>query len=320
MPLAEQKTEIGPATTEVRKVQLALDDLWTRAHVESRAYTGNLVAITEKKHVSRVEEALDGVAGRHAGRQIVGVVDGEETVTVRVSLVPQGEVYVERLVLDANAEQLRGAILPLLRPATKNHVWWAADAPPSGDLLHELAELADQVIADTLRLDLGPLGARCALADLGWARTSTWREATALLFDAPDAAARLPHLKRARVLYAGGNDRPARLFGGWLGSKLGFGDPANVLVEPDPDSARENGDLSGVELLGGDAVFRLWAGPGDAVRCESRFGNVDRVAEVLLRTPGLSEGLGLIMDQPQQNDNFLDALAFAKRLHAEGST
>jgi glucose-6-phosphate dehydrogenase assembly protein OpcA len=194
---------LGPVDTTVRRAQPTLDELWAGTNVETRAYTGNLVALTVRRHLARVQEALAGLEGRYAGRQIIGVMDGTDDVRVQVSLVPQrGGLYVERLTLDASPEQLQGAILPLLRPATVNHVWWGADTQPGGLLLSELTEIADQVIADSLTLDIPP-ARHYALADLGWSRSAGWREALAQVFDSPDAARQLPRVDRLSVRSAG---------------------------------------------------------------------------------------------------------------------
>lgn len=313
MPQTQDLTLIGPVQTSVRKAQNTLDDLWSQTEIESRAYTGNIIALTEKKHLSRVEEALARLGGRYAGRQIVGVMDGDESVRVSASLVPQRGLYVERLVLDANEEQLQGAILPLLRPTTMNHVWWASETPPGGVLLAELAEIADQVIADTLSLGIA-VDHRFALADLGWARTSGWREATAQLFDTADAARQLGGLTRLRVTHAGSNSRPARLFAGWVASKLGWLDSSRVTVEADESSTRENGDLSRVELSGDAAHFALWAEQGFTVHAQVRYGEVEHETKMTVPPLTLGEGLGVVMSQPDHNDNFLDSLQVARRL------
>ncbi|AFZ65876.1 glucose-6-phosphate dehydrogenase assembly protein OpcA [Deinococcus peraridilitoris] len=313
MPQTHDLPRLGPVQTGVRRAQHALDDLWSQAEIETRAYTGNIVALTEKKHLRRVAEALERLGGRYAGRQIIGVMDGDESVEVEASLIPVRSLYVERLVLNANTEQLQGAILPLLRPTTLNHVWWASSAPPGGALLAELAEIADQVIADALSLDLNP-DRRYALADLGWARTNGWREVTAQLFDAPDAARRLSSLNRLKVTHAAGNSRPARLFAGWISSKLGWLDLSCVSIESDPDCERENGDLCSVELSGHDAFFALRSGPRFSVRAETRYGQVERKTEMTVLSPSLAEGLGLVMARPGRNENFLDSLAVARRL------
>lgn len=313
MPQTQELELIGPVTTEVRKAQLTLDELWSRTAIESRAYTGNIVALTKKRHLARVREALSQLGGRYAGRQIIGVMDGDENVQVEASLVPQRGLYIERLVIDASEAQLQGAILPLLRSATVNHVWWAATDPPSGALLAELAELADQVIGDTLALGI-PVDRRYTLADLGWARTSGWREATAQLFDVPAAAAQLPTLSSLRVTFAGDNPRPARLFAGWIASKLGWLDLTPIQIGADPHCDRENGDLCSVRLEGDGAHFSLTAGPAFTVRAQSRYGSVDHETQSAVPPLTLGEGLGFVMARLDQNDNFLDALEVARRL------
>lgn len=305
---------LGPVQTDVRGATDALEGLWNETHVESRAYTGNIVALTRSRSLPRVEEALATLGGRYAGRQIIGVMDGDETVDVTVRLVPQKGGYVERLVLDANEEQLQGAILPLLRPATVNHVWWATTEKPGGALLAELAELADQIIADALSLDLGPLGPHCSLADLGWARTSGWREALAQLFDPHEAAEMLPTLRDLTVRFAGDNDLPARLFAGWVATKLGWEDASRVTISPDAESSRENGDLSFVRLAGDGAAFQLTSDEGNLVRSVSAYGAVHREAELHLPPMSLGEGLAFVMAQPEQNENFVSALEFARSL------
>ncbi|PYE56227.1 glucose-6-phosphate dehydrogenase assembly protein OpcA [Deinococcus yavapaiensis] len=305
---------LGPVKTDVRGATNALESLWDETHVESRAYTGNIVALTRSRSLPRVEEALATLGGRYAGRQIIGVMDGDETVDVTVSLVPQKGGYVERLVLDANEEQLQGAILPLLRPATVNHVWWATTERPGGALLAELAELADQIIANALSLDLGPLGPHCSLTDLGWARTSGWREALAQLFDPHEAAAALPALRQLTLRYAGDNDLPARLYAGWAATKLGWRDAEGVVIEADPASSRENGDLSFVRLSGDGAEFQLTSDQGNLVRSTSVYGSVRREAELYLPALSIGEGLAFVMAQPEQNENFVSALDFARRL------
>jgi len=310
--MTQSLAQLGPVQTTVREAQRALDALWARTEIEMRAYTGNIVALTEKRHLERVEEALSQLGGRYAGRQIIGVMDGDESVGVTACLVPQRGLYVERLVLDANPEQLRGAILPLLRPATVNHIWWASSTAPGGELLAELAELADQVIADTLRLGI-PVDHRYALSDLGWARTAGWRELTAQLFDAPEAAAQLPKLTGITVRHAGSNRSPARLFAGWITSKLGWLDFSRVRLESDAGCSRENGDLCGVELTGNGVRFSIGA-QAHSVQSACKYGEVEHAMEVPLPHMTLAEGLGVVMAQVEQNENFLDALEVARRL------
>lgn len=302
---------LGPLDTTVRRAQPTLDELWAGTNVETRAYTGNLVALTVRRHLARVQEALAGLEGRYAGRQIIGVMDGTDDVRVQVSLVPQrGGLYVERLTLDASPEQLQGAILPLLRPATVNHVWWGADTQPGGLLLSELTEIADQVIADSLTLDIPP-ARHYALADLGWSRSAGWREALAQVFDSPDAARQLPRVDRLTVRYAGKKDLPARLFAGFVADTLGWRDLGGVTLRP-ARCGRENGDLCGLDLAGEGVSFTLSAGTGDLTRVQCRWDGVRRDTEVNVPTMSLAEGLARVMARPERGESFERAWRLAK--------
>lgn len=304
---------LGPVETGVRRAQATLDELWAQTDVETRAYTGNIVALTVGRHLARVEEALAGLEGRYAGRQVIGVLDAgyQNPLTVQVSLVPQpGGVYAERLRMAADPEQLQGAILPLLRPATVNHVWWGADTRPGGVLLSQLTDIADQVIANSLTLDIPP-ARHYALADLGWSRSAGWREALAQVFDSPDAARRLAQVKRLTVRYAGDNALPARLFAGWVADTLGWPDLGSVTFEA-AECGRENGDLCGLKLTGKDVSFTLSAGEGELVRRESRWPGMDRTTELNVPPMSLAEGLARVMARPERREVFERAWNLAK--------
>ena len=308
---------LGPVPTTVRGAQDALDGLWAQTGAETRAYTGNIVALTVRKHRARVEEALAGLEGRYAGRQIIGVMDGGGALNVEAALITQpGGLYIERLTLDADPEQLQGAILPLLRPATVNHVWWGAESKPAGTLLTELTELADQVIADSLTLDIPP-ARHYALADLGWSRSASWREALAQLFDVPDAARQLPHVRELTVRYSGKNDLPARLYAGFVASCLGWPDLRGLTLQPGR-CGRENGDLCGVELRGegrdGQPVrFALDAEKAaDVARATAQWEGRTHHSEVNVPPMDLAAGLARVMARPERGEVFERAWALAK--------
>lgn len=311
MTYATDLKPLGPALTTVRGAQSTLDELWAQTTVETRAYTGNIIALTVHAHARRVEEALAGLEGRFAGRQIIGVMDGSDDLKVHASLVPQqGGLYVERLILDANAGQLQGAILPLLRPATLNHVWWGADTRPGGVLMRELTDVADQIICDSLSLDVPP-ARHYALADLGWSRSAPWREALAQVFDSPDAARQLPRVTHLTVRYAGRKDLPARLFAGFVADTLKWRDLRNVTFKSGR-CGRENGDLCGVELTGEGVRFSLNAEGGDLARAEAVWEGVRRTTEVNVPSMTLAQGLGRVMARPERGEGFENAWTMAK--------
>ncbi|MBZ9714283.1 glucose-6-phosphate dehydrogenase assembly protein OpcA [Deinococcus multiflagellatus] len=310
--ISQTPGQLGPVDTTVRGAQTTLDELWVRAGVETRAYTGNMIALTVKKHLARVQEALSGLEGRYAGRQIIGVMDGVGDLLVHASLVPQqGGLYVERLTLEASPAQLQGAILPLIRTATVNHVWWGADSRPEGPLLSELTEIADQVIVDSLTLDVPP-SRHYALADLGWSRSASWREALAQVFDVPEAARQLPRVTAMTVRHAGKKDLPARLFAGFVADTLGWRDLRTVDFRS-ARCGRENGDLCGVELRGEDGLhIALQAQSGDIVRVEARWDDVQRVSEVTVPQMTLAQGLARVMARPERGEVFERAWSMAK--------
>lgn len=304
-------TTIGPTDTTVQKAQATLDELWVQTNVETRAYTGNLIALTVRRHLARVEEALAGLEGRYAGRQIIGVMDGTDDLKVHASLVPQsGGLYVERLVVDASAEQLQGAILPLLRPATVNHVWWGADTKPGGTLLSELTEVADQIICDSLTLNLSP-SPHYSLADLGWSRTAPWREALAQVFDSPDAARQLQHVTHMTVRYAGKKDLPARLFAGFVADTLGWPNLKCVDFKA-ARCGRENGDLCGVELRGEAVGFALTATEHEFAKVKAVWEGINREYEVGVPSLTLTQGLARVMARPERVGVFEQAWNLAK--------
>lgn len=296
---------LGPLPTTVRDAQRTLAELWSQAKVESRAYTGNIIALTTPQHVQRVQEALRGLEGRYAGRQIIAIM--EKTATGRMnldaSLLPQNGLYVERLTLSAQPQQLQGAILPLLRPATKNHVWWATQTPPPPQLLTELGDIADQVIADSLRYALPP-SAHYALADLSWSRSAAWREAVAQLFDSPDAAQHLPEVTRLTVFTGPRSSHAALLFAGWVASILGWPNLDNVTFI-DRQCERAASDLCGLELSGpGGLSFRLEAAEKNTARSEVQFDRVTRQGNVMLPYMSLAEGLARVMVRPERSPVF----------------
>lgn len=303
---------LGPVETSVRRAQATLDELWAQTAVETRAYTGNIVALTVRRHLGRVLEALGGLEGRYAGRQIIGVMDGDCDLKVQASLVRQtGGLYIERLLLEANPEQLQGAILPLLRPATVNHVWWGADSRPTGALLSELTEIADQVIVDSLTFGVPP-ARHYALADLGWSRSAGWREALAQVFDSPDAARQLGRVTGLTVRYSGTNDLPARLYAGFAASCLGWGDLRGAEFKAGR-CGRENGDLCGAELRGEGVSFTLAAERGaDVARVSARWDGTERTMEINVPPMSLAAGLARVMARPERGEVFERAWALAK--------
>jgi glucose-6-phosphate dehydrogenase assembly protein OpcA len=105
-------------------------------------------------------------------------------------------------------------------------------SPLALDWVSALGSTPDLILGDSAGLEgaaaeawwtrCGKRGTRCR--DLQWARLLDWRRAVALWFDRPGAAASLSALARVRVEVPAdtGSRQKARLFLGWLGSRLGW--------------------------------------------------------------------------------------------------
>ncbi|GEM46418.1 glucose-6-phosphate dehydrogenase assembly protein OpcA [Deinococcus cellulosilyticus] len=257
----------GPVVTDVRQAPKALEKLWAQTNQEYRTHTGNIVVITELDLQENVLTALTELNARHAKRQIVGIIDPNlEGVRVEVSIFDQRGRYIERLVIYGQEEHLCGAILPLLQPGVQTYVWWATYRNPNVELLEELAELADLVIADTVTLNI-PQDARYELTDLNWARTLSWREITAQLFDSPEAAALLNKIEKLDVYYAEGRRRDvvAKLYLGWFASRLGWNDLSNITLHAEPADGRGNGEILGFDIKADGATLSARALNSDCV-------------------------------------------------------
>lgn len=316
-------TQYASVASSIREVQHKLDELWGHISVETRSYTGNLIVLTTHEHLPRIRPVLKSLDGRHAGRQIVGVLDGDNDLELHIELIKHAnDFYIERLIVDASETQLQKAILPLLRPATINYVWWAAPSQPNTHLLAELSDIADQVIANSLVLDLAP-STQYALADLGWSRSAGWREALAQVFDNPDAAAQIPHLTDLKVMYAGKSDLAARLFAGFVADRLGWPDLHHVVFRA-MSLSRSNGDLCGLELSGGDGgeiSFSLTArDSSDQVDLHANWSHTRRHLEMTVPPMSLTEGLTRVMDRPQRRPIFERAWRLAKNSLASDKT
>jgi glucose-6-phosphate dehydrogenase assembly protein OpcA len=85
------------------------------------------------------------------------------------------------------------------------------------------------------------LADHAALSDLAWARLTPWRRLTTQFFDVPATLAILDLIDEATVTYANSPNRwsgftGALLFAGWLGSRLNWRTPGELLpVRGDPN-------------------------------------------------------------------------------------
>jgi glucose-6-phosphate dehydrogenase assembly protein OpcA len=180
-----------------------------------------------------------------------------------------------------------GSLLAALSlPELPTVVLSLAGAPPI--LADALAPMADRFIVDTRTTPLARVAsiaasARGYLADLGWIESFPWRELTARFFDDPTTRPMLTAISRVEIRHGwradGATATDARLYAGWLASRLGWNltgagsaraphGTVAIDVEADPAVPHQAGTLLSVTLRGhvggAEACARVERAPEDA--------------------------------------------------------
>lgn len=240
--------------------------------VTARASTLNLVAATRtREDAERVRRTISSLSDIYPSRATVLIADpalkqGDAPgMDVRVDLLEQEAtrgrpaIVFECLTVDVSAEnerQLASIASPLLVPDLPDFLWWAADTAEGGSLFSELVTICDRLIVDSAvsRQTADALHAlhtfasaprdRAALGDLAWARLTPWRRLTTQFFDVPDALAILDLIDEATLSYGNSTHQwsgfsSALLYAGWLGSRLNWRTPGELLpVRGEPNAWR----------------------------------------------------------------------------------
>ena len=137
-------------------------------------------------------------------------------------------------VLDGLVPQyLNNAVASLRLSSLPAVAWWRES---STDGLTELGELVDRLVLDVEDPSrvwdmVAQLSARTAVSDVRWARLTRWRDLFAQFFDMPDVLDRAGAFSRLAITAADQNC--ARLFAGWIVSRLPGGDRLEVSIAAD---------------------------------------------------------------------------------------
>jgi len=286
--------------------------------VLTRASTLNLTAVARsRRDAERVETAVVRLGDLYPSRATILVADPEHPrgaepgIDVEVALLEQeagGDrppIRFELVKVEVNAadeRQLASIASPLLVADLPDFLWWAADSVVGSGLFDDLVEVSDRVIVDTAEAaEPAPELARLAmllahgghppkLSDFAWSRLAPWRHLVALFFDQPQARPALEAIDEVQIVYgsAGAEGRTALtgalLFAGWLGSRLGWDAPGEMVrsrndpagwratlrsggrarrrevllsVRPTPDPAAGSGLATVTLLAEGGASFRV---------------------------------------------------------------
>jgi glucose-6-phosphate dehydrogenase assembly protein OpcA len=237
--------------------------------VTARAATLNLIAATRTKaDADRVRQTIATLSDIYPSRATVLIADpAQDTgaapgMDVRVDLLEQvatrsrPAIVYECVTVDVSTEnerQLASIASPLLVPDLPDFLWWAADTGQGGSLFSELVGISDRLVVDsaislqaagamrTLLAFASAPGDHPALSDFAWARLAPWRRLTTQFFDVASTLPILDLIDEATVTYANSPSRwsgftGALLFAGWLGSRLNWRTPGELLpVRGDPN-------------------------------------------------------------------------------------
>lgn len=234
----------------------------------ARASTLNLIAAARsRRDAERVQRTIASLVDIHPSRATILFVDDSQVdaapgLDVRIDLLEQPSLrgrpstVFESITIDVSAEnerQLASIASPLLVPDLPDVLWWSADPSDSALLFKELVTVCDRLIVDSamalttasalhdLRGFVGGMREHIALGDLAWARLAPWRRLTAQFFDAPGALAILDLIDEVTITYGNSAHQwpglsSALLYAGWLGSRLGWRTPGELLpVRGDPN-------------------------------------------------------------------------------------
>jgi glucose-6-phosphate dehydrogenase assembly protein OpcA len=267
-----------PRTVDLGAIDRELRNLWREAsadteHAVARARMLNLVIFAHADELESTAEMGAELAVHHPSRTIVVAVDAgahESTLTAEVAarchlqFGRRQQICSEQVIIRAGGrsiDDVHGVVIPLLTSDLPTFLWWRISRWPEGHSFKTIADDCNRVILDSSTLitsanDFEKLDAlmhdpdrasqsRYSVADLNWARLTSWRGALAGLYDVPPYRTYLNDARVFSLKYSDGRgtqgvsqspgDIPtpggALLVAGWLASRLGWGQPKVVKGE-----------------------------------------------------------------------------------------
>ena len=210
--------------------------------VPTRALTGTLIVVGTADRLAGVAEAIEQLG--EVGVRAILISEGTKS-------APATRVTENAIAIDGLAPRfLNNAIASLRLSSLPAVVWWRGG---SVEALDDVADLADRLILDVespaeVWARATKYFERTALTDLRWTRLTRWRAALAHLFD-------LQHVRDGaagvqRLSIAAGDRDAARLFAGWLRSRLQWTNVSVQVTTAPADHGTVSTPLTHVELEG----------------------------------------------------------------------
>ena len=250
-PSNAQVMSHAPKSVELAAIERELAQLWRHeGEAETpvtRACMSNLIAVCRTgDELAVIANEIPAIAARHPCRAFVLLADAGATgarIEAYVSTharVAEGRRHVvsEHVTIEARGtatRRLPSAVRGLLIGDLPTALWWAspAEAPPqAGELFAELADLADQVIYDSLGWPDPPRHLvatanwatgdriRQAVSDMAWRRLKLWRRLLTQALDPAVAPGILETIREITVEHGPHAMTQGWLLTGWLALRL----------------------------------------------------------------------------------------------------
>ena len=225
----------------------------------TRACMANLVIFCRNIDEEReLTQEIPSIVASHPARVLLLVADGhsqseglEAFVRAHRRLTEEGQqIYSEHVTVRAGSASIRrlpSTVRSLLLGDLATTLWWATpEAPPlHGTLFDELAELADQVIYDSVAwtdplrqlivmADWIGRGHAKSIADLAWQRPRLWHHLIAQSLDPGYAPGALEGMSEIHIEHGPHALTQAWLLIGWVALRLGW-QPQGGRVMPGPE-------------------------------------------------------------------------------------
>jgi glucose-6-phosphate dehydrogenase assembly protein OpcA len=241
---------------------------------------------------------------------------------VRAILISEGEQAAPKIREDGDATIIEGlaprflnnAVAGLRLSSLPALVWWRGG---SIDALDDLADLADRLVLDVD--SPGEVWERAdhyfehtALTDLRWTRLTRWRSTLAHIFDLPQVTGDDAIFERLSI--EASDTDAARLFAGWLRTRLRWPRSVAIEIERGADAAAQS-PLTRVRLDGPNIWIALEVKPGS--NCVSaRVDGVDGSARfVPLGDTSLAALIAEELGLRTRDTSFEEALLAAREIH-----
>lgn len=243
-----------PKAVELAAVERELINLWRHPEAGqadlpvTRACMSNLIIVCRTgDEAAVIANEVPAIVARHPARVFRLLVDTMTDGTRLASYVTtharvvesRQQVISEHVTIEAQgpvARRVASAVRGLLIGDLPTALWWASpEAPPrAGELFNELADLAHQLIYDSLGWPDPPRNMvvtanwatgdriRQAVSDLAWRRLKLWRRLLAQALDPAVAPGVLETVREVTVEHGPHAMTQAWLLTGWLALRLGW--------------------------------------------------------------------------------------------------